>query len=56
MTIRKWGGVASFLLAVSFLVAPAIYLTGNLRDAIGVLAYHLADFLHGPVALTSIFL
>lgn len=49
MTINKWGGLASFLLAVSFIVAPLIYLTGNLRDALGVFAYDLADFLYGPV-------
>ena len=49
MTINKWGGLASFLLAVSFVAAPLIYLTGNLRDAVGVFAYDLADFLYGPV-------
>lgn len=49
MTINKWGGLASFLLAISFVVAPLIYLTGNLRDPIGVLTYDLADFLYGPV-------
>jgi hypothetical protein len=45
----KWGGLASFLLAVTFVVAPLIYLTGNLRDAMGPLSYDLADFLYGPV-------
>lgn len=54
MTISKWGGLASFLLAVSFIVAPLIYLTGNLRDAIGVFAYDLADFLYGPILSASI--
>lgn len=49
MTINKWGGLASFLLAVSFVAAPLIYLTGNLRDAVGVFAYDLADFLYGPI-------
>jgi hypothetical protein len=49
MTINKWGGLASFLIAVSFIVAPLIYLTGNLRDSIGVFTYDLADFLYGPV-------
>jgi hypothetical protein len=50
MTINKWGGLASFLIAVSFIVAPLIYLTGNLRDAIGVFTtYDLADFLYGPI-------
>ncbi|MBC7878165.1 MAG: hypothetical protein H7Y59_13425 [Anaerolineales bacterium] len=54
MTISKWGGVASFLLAVSFFVAPMIYLTGNLRDTVGVFTYHLADFLYGPVVAASL--
>jgi hypothetical protein len=54
MTISKWGGVASFLLAVSFVVAPMIYLTGNLRDTFGVFTYNLADFLYGPVVSASL--
>jgi hypothetical protein len=54
MTINKWGGLASFLLAVSFIVAPLIYLIGNLRDAIGVFAYNLADFLYGPILSASL--
>lgn len=54
MTINKWGGLASFLIAVSFAVAPLIYLTGNLRDAIGVFAYDLADFLYGPILAASL--
>ncbi len=54
MTIHKWGGLASFLLAVSLVVAPWIYLTGNLRDALGIFAYDLADFLYGPVACASL--
>jgi hypothetical protein len=54
MTINKWGGLASFLLAVAFVVAPLIYLTGNLRDAIGVFAYDLADFLYGPILSASL--
>ena len=54
MTVYKWGGLASFLLAVSFIVAPMIYLTGNLRDAMGVFAYDLADFLYGPVLSASL--
>jgi hypothetical protein len=49
MTINKWGGLASFLLAVAFSAAPMIYLTGNLQDAMGVFAYDLADFLYGPI-------
>lgn len=54
MTINKWGGLASFLLAVSFIVAPLIYLMGNLRDAIGVLTYDLADLLWGPILSASL--
>jgi len=54
MTTNKWGGLASFLMAVSFIVAPMIYLTGNLRDALGVFAYDLADFLYGPIVSASL--
>ena len=54
MTINKWNGLASFLMAVSFIVAPLIYLTGNLRDAIGIFAYDLADFLYGPLLAASL--
>lgn len=52
--LQKWGGLASFLLAVAFLVAPLIYLTGNLRDAMGAFSYSLADFLYGPVWAASL--
>jgi hypothetical protein len=54
MTINKWGGLASFLIAVSFVIAPLIYLTGNLRDATGVYTYDLADFLYGPILSASL--
>jgi len=54
LTTQKWGGLASFLLAVAFIVAPFIYLVGNLRDAIGPFAYALADFLYGPVWAASL--
>ena len=54
MTINKWGGLASFLLAVSFVVPPFIYLTGNLRDAVGIFSYDLADFLFGPILSASL--
>jgi len=50
----KWGGFASLLLAVTFIVAPLIYFTGNLRDAMGPLSYDLADFLYGPVWAASL--
>jgi hypothetical protein len=54
VTIQKWGGLASFLMAVAFIVAPLIYLTGDLREAIGPLTYALADFLYGPVWAASL--
>jgi hypothetical protein len=54
VTIQKWGGLASFLMAVTFIVPSLIYLTGNLRDALGPLAYALADFLYGPVWAVSL--
>lgn len=41
-------------MAVAFIVAPLIYLMGNLRDALGPLAYALADFLYGPVWAASL--
>lgn len=47
--VQKWGGFASFLLGVSFIVAPMIYLVGNLRDRFGPLGYSIADLLYGPV-------
>jgi hypothetical protein len=54
VTINKWGGLASFFLSVSFVVAPLIYLTGNLGDALGIFAYNLADFLYGPILSASL--
>lgn len=48
MTIQRWGGLASFLLAPALVVPQWIYLTGNLRAAGGPQAYALADFLAGP--------
>jgi len=52
--IQKWGGLASFLLGVAFIVAPLIYLVGNLRDAMGAFAYSVADLLYGPVWAASL--
>jgi hypothetical protein len=49
VTLQKSGGLASFLLAVAFIVPEFIYLTGNLQEANGPLVYALADFLYGPV-------
>ena len=54
VSVQKWGGLASFLLAVAFLVAPLIYLTGELRDPFGPFWYALADFLYGPVWAASL--
>ena len=46
--------ISSVLLAVALIVAPFIYLVGNLRDAMGPFAYALADFLYGPVWAASL--
>jgi hypothetical protein len=46
--------ISSILLAVAFIVAPLIYLTGNLRDAMGPFSYAVADFLYGPVWAASL--
>ena len=46
--------ISSILLAVAFIVAPTIYLFGNLRDAMGPFAYSVADFLYGPVWAASL--
>lgn len=54
MTLNRMGGLASFILAVSFIVAPLIYLMGNLRNTAGVLAYQAADWLYGPVLSISL--
>lgn len=54
VTIQKWGGLASFLLAVAFIVPSLIYLTGNLQEVSGPLVYALADFLYGPVGAASL--
>ena len=53
-TMQKWGGLASFLLTVTVIVPPWIYLVGDLRAAIGPFAYALADFLFGPVCAASL--
>jgi len=46
--------ISSILLAVTFIVAPLLYFTGNLRDALGPLSYDVADFLYGPVWAASL--
>ena len=47
--LQKWGGIASFLLAVAIVTSGLIYLSGNLHDTFGPMIYSLADFLYGPV-------
>ncbi len=54
VSIQKWGAIASFLMAVTFIVPGLVYLMGNLRDALGPAAYALADFLYGPVWAASL--
>jgi hypothetical protein len=51
---RSTALISSLLLAAAFIVAPAIYLFGNLRDAMGPFAYAVADFLYGPVWAVSL--
>jgi hypothetical protein len=46
--------ISAILLAVAFIIAPLIYLVGNLRDAFGPLSYDVADFLYGPVWAASL--
>jgi hypothetical protein len=46
--------LSAILLLVAFIVAPFIYLVGNLRDAMGPLSYAVADFLYGPVWAASL--
>ena len=53
-TLQKWGSLSSFLLTVTFIVPPWIYLVGDVRAAIGPFAYALADFLYGPVWAASL--
>ncbi|HET6597895.1 MAG TPA: hypothetical protein VFG81_19875 [Anaerolineales bacterium] len=51
---RSTALISSILLTVAFIVAPGIYLFGNLRDAMGPFAYAVADFLYGPVWAASL--
>ena len=50
LTTQQWGGLASFLLAVAFIVAPSIYLFGNLRDRMGARRMSLALLAAGLAA------
>jgi hypothetical protein len=54
MTLSKWGGIASFVLAVAYIVPALVYLMGDLRAALGPLAYSVADFLYGPAWAVSL--
>lgn len=54
MTTQRWGGVASFVLAVAYVVPGLIYLFGDLRTAIGPFTYNIGDFLYGPVWAISL--
>jgi hypothetical protein len=54
ITPRSAALISSILLAAAFIVAPLIYLVGNLRDAMGPFAYAVADFLYGPVWAASL--
>ena len=47
--LLRWGGIASLLMAAALLIAPVMYLVGNLREAFGALGYSVADLLYGPV-------
>lgn len=46
--------IGSILLAAAFIIAPLIYLVGNLRDTFGPLSYAVADFLYGPIWAASL--
>lgn len=35
LKLQRWGALASFLLAVNFIVPSLMYLVGDLRTAIG---------------------
>lgn len=54
VTIQQWGALAFFVMAVAFIVPSLIYLTSNLRDAMGPLSYAFADFMYGPVWAASL--
>lgn len=54
VALQKWGGAAFFMMAVAFIVAPFIYLVGDLQSASGPFTYSLADFLCGPVWAASL--
>ena len=53
-TIGQWGALACVLWAAALISASSIYLAGDLRSALGPMAYSLADFLAGPVSAASL--
>ena len=54
MKLHRWGGIASFILAAAYIIPGLIYLTGDLRQPLGPLAYDLADLLYGLVWAASL--
>jgi len=54
MTLAKWGGTASFVLAAAYIIPSMVYLMGDLRSALGPLTYSVADFLYGPAWAVSL--
>jgi hypothetical protein len=52
--LQIWGGIASFMMIVASIASSMIYLTGNLREAMGPFSYSLADLLYGPVFAVSL--
>ena len=54
MTLSKWGGIASFVLAAAYILPSLVYLMGDLRAPFGTLAYSVADFLYGPAWAVSL--
>jgi hypothetical protein len=53
MTPTRWGALAFLSLAVAMALPPLVWLAGDLRTALGVVAYDLADLLAGPVWAAS---
>ncbi|HRE28786.1 MAG TPA: hypothetical protein PK954_19235 [Anaerolineales bacterium] len=54
MPRSKWGGIASLVLIAAYIAPAFIYLTGDLRSALGPWTYNVADFLYGPIAAASL--
>lgn len=51
---RSTALISAILLALALIIAPGIYLMGNLRDPLGPFGYDVADFLSGPVLAASL--